>query len=106
MGMATVKPMQLSDTGFLRKLRAIALDSDRVVLTPHAKRRMRERRINMRQVLNCVRHGRIAEPAHLTIYGDWKATVEHQYAGERVSVAVAIECQEDGELAVVVTVMD
>ena len=77
-----------------------------MVLTPHAKRRMSERRINLRQVLECLRRGRIFEPAHLTIHGDWKATVEHQCAGEVVRVAVAIEQQDDGELAVVVTVMD
>lgn len=106
MGMGTVKPMQLSDAGFLKKLRAIVQDSSRVILMPHARRRMRQRRINDRQVHECLRKGRIYEPAHLTIHGDWKATLEHQWAGDRVLVAVAIERQEDGDLAVVVTVMD
>ncbi len=104
--MATVKPLQLSDAGFLKKLRGIVQDSSRVVLTDHAKKRMRQRRINLRQVMECLKRGRIAEPAHLTIQGDWKATLQHQYAGDVVRVAVAIERQEDGELAVVVTVMD
>lgn len=104
--MGTVRLLRLSDAGFLRKLRGIVADSNRVVLTPHAKRRMSERRINLRQVLECLRRGRVVEPAHLTIHGDWKATVEHQCAGEVVRVAVAIEQQDDGELAVVVTVMD
>ena len=98
--------MQLSDAGFLKKLHAIAKDSNRVVLTNHAKQRMRQRRINLRQVLECLSKGRIYESAHLTIQGDWKATLEHQYAGDVVRVAVAIEKQEDGELAVVITVMD
>lgn len=106
MGMATVKPLHLSDAGFLKKLRAIAQDSAHIVLTDHAKKRMRQRRIGLRQVIECLRRGRIAEPAHLTINGDWKATIEHQHAGDMVKVAVAIEKQEDGELAVVVTVMD
>jgi hypothetical protein len=105
MGMGTVQAMRLSDVGFLKKLRAIAKDSDRVVLTKHAKQRMRQRRVNYRQVMECLRKGRICEPAQLTIHGDWKATVEHQYAGDAVRVVVAIERQEDGELAVVVTVM-
>lgn len=98
--------MQLSDAGFIKKLRAIAKDSSRVILTKHAKQRMRQRRINDRQVFECLRKGHIHEPAHLTIQGDWKATLEHQYAGGVVRVAVAIERQEDGELAVVVTVME
>jgi len=55
--------------------------------------------------MECLRKGRIYEPAHLSIQGDWKATLEHQYAGDVVRVAVAIERQEDGEMAVVVTVM-
>lgn len=104
--MASVKTLQPSDAGFLKKLRAIAQNSARVVLTGHARKRMRQRRIGLRQVIECLRRGRIAEPAHLTIHGDWKATVEHQCAGDTVRVAVAIERQEDGELAVVVTVMD
>lgn len=97
--------MHLSDAGFLRKLRAIVRDSDRIVLTKHAKQRMGQRRINQRQIMECLRKGRIYEPVHLTIQGDWKATLEHQYAGDVVRVAVAIERQEDRELAVVVTVM-
>ena len=56
--------------------------------------------------MECLRRGRICEQAHLTIHGDWKATLEHQYAGDMVRVVVAIERQEDGELAVVVTVMN
>jgi hypothetical protein len=106
MGMGSVQPLKLSDSGFLKKVRAIAQDSDRVVLTPHAKKRMIKRRINMRQILDCLRRGRISEPAHLTIQGDWKATLEHQCAGDVVKVAVAIESQNDGDLAVVVTVMN
>lgn len=105
MGMGTVQPLQLTDAGFLKKLRAIVMDSHRVVLTKHAKQRMRQRCINQRQIMECLRKGRIYEPAHLSIQGDWKATLEHQYAGDVVRVAVAIERQEDGEMAVVVTVM-
>jgi len=76
------------------------------VLTKHAKLRMQQRRISQRQIMECLGKGRICEPAHLTIQGDWKATLEHRYAGEWVRVAVAIEKQEDGDLAVVVTVME
>ena len=70
MGMATAHPLQLTDAGFLRKLRAIVSDSHRVVLTKHAKQRMKQRRINQRQLMECLRKGRICEPAHLTIQGD------------------------------------
>ena len=105
MGMAIVQPPHPSDAGFLRKLRAIAKDSHRVVLTKHAKQRMKQRRVNYRQVMECLHKGHISEPAHLNIHGDWMATLEHRYAGDVVRVVVAIQRQEDGELAVVVTVM-
>lgn len=104
--MGTAQPIQLSDAGFIKKLRNIVKDSHRVVLTKHARQRMKQRRINQRQVMECLSKGRIYEPAHLTIQGDWKATLEHQYAGDLIRVAVAIERQDDGDLAVVVTVMD
>ena len=104
--MGTIKPIKLSDASFLKRLRGIAKDSHRVVVTTHAKKRMVLRQINLRQVMECLRNGRIIEPAHLTIQGDWKATLEHLYAGDVVKVAVAIEKQEDGDLAVVVTVMN
>jgi hypothetical protein len=42
----------------------------------------------------------------MSIQGDWKATLEHQSAGEMVRVTVAIESQDDGDLVVVVTVME
>ena len=104
--MGTVQSMRLSDAGFVKKVRAIAEDSYRVVLTKHAKQRMKQRRITLPQVLQCLRKGRIIEPAHMTMQGDWKATLEHQCAGDLVRVAVAIERQQDGDLAVVVTVME
>ena len=97
--------MRLTDAGFLKKLRVIAKDSHRVVLTKHAKQRVQQRGINLRQIMECLRKGRICEPAHLTVQGDWKATLEYRHAGDNVKVAVVIEQQKDGELAVIVTVM-
>lgn len=68
---------------------------------------MIERAISDAQVLQCLRKGHIGEPAHLTVHGDWKATVEHRWAGDLVKVAVEIQLiDEDGEYAVVVTVMN
>lgn len=87
-------------------MREIAADSSKVILTNHARSRMKERKISLRQVLVCLRKGVISESAHLNIEGDWKATLMHQYAGDAVKVAAAIEKQENGDVAVVVTVMD
>lgn len=83
----------------------MAADSARVVVTEHARARMRKRRISLSQVLDCLRRGRVVEPAHLTIHGDWKATVGLRSAGDDVRVAVALEVQDTGDIAVVVTAM-
>ena len=105
MGMGKVQPLPLNDANFLQRLRLIVADSSRIVLLKHAKERMRKRKISFRQVLDCLRSGRIAERAHLSIQGNWKATLEHPSSGDVVKVTVALEEQEGGELAVVVTVM-
>jgi len=104
--MGQIKTLPLNDANFLNRLRLIVADSSKVVLLRHAKERMRERKVSFRQVLDCLRLGRLAEKAHQSIQGDWKATLEHQCAGEIVRVAVAIEEQESGDLAVVITVMN
>lgn len=104
--MEKVRPLPLNDANFLKRLRNVAADSARVKLTVHARERMRTRHITLPQVLDCLRRGRIDEPAALTVLGDWKATLCHQYAGDVVRVAVAL-CKTAGDdFAVVITVID
>ena len=59
----------------------------------------------MGQVIKCLQKGTISEPAHLTPFGDWKATVTHRSAGDAISVAVALEKRANGDYCIVVTVM-
>lgn len=101
----TPLPLVLNDANFLKRLRLAATDSARVVVMGHAKKRMRERGINLNQVITCLQRGVISERAHLTAYGDWKATVTHRCAGDVVCVAVALEMKENGDYCIVVTVM-
>ena len=106
MGMAApVLRLQMSDASLARKIAGIAQDSARVVLTFHAKKRMRQRRILLSQVLHCLRKGRVVEPAHQDIHGCWKCTLEALVSGDRVRVAAAVSQDESGELVIVVTVM-
>lgn len=105
--MKKVSTLKLSDPAFLRRVHGIVVDSSRMVITAHAKSRMIARRVSDAQVLQCLRKGHIVEPAHVSIDGDWKATVEHRWAGDMVKVAVEIQkIDEDGDYAVVVTVMN
>ena len=98
-------PVALNDANFLKRLRAVAADSGRVVLVSHAARRMKQRKITLAQVIACLQKGTLREPAHLTPYGDWKATIGYRSAGDEVQVAVVLERDNDGDWCVVVTVM-
>lgn len=98
-------PFALNDANFLKRLRQAAADSSRVVVVQHAKQRMRERKINLNQVISCLQKGTVSEPAHLTHRGDWKATVTHRCAGDVIAVAVVLERKENGDYCIVVTVM-
>lgn len=106
MGMAApVLKFVMNDISLKRKIAYIATDSSKVVITPHAKRRMRKRRILLTQVLHCLRKGNVIEPAHQDINGCWKCTLESHVSGDVVKVAAAIDRDADGELVVVITVM-
>jgi hypothetical protein len=96
----------MNDATLKRKIAEIAADSSRVVLLPHARRRMRERRVLLTQVVHCLRHGNIVEPAHLDMKGCWKCTLECLVSGDRVRVAAAVDKNERGELVIVITVMN
>jgi hypothetical protein len=107
MGMAHPKVLrfEMNDASLKRKIAEIAADSSRVVLMPHAKRRMRQRRVLITQVLHVLRRGHVVEPAHLDINGCWKCTLECLVSGDRIKVAAAVDKNEHGELVVVITVM-
>ncbi|AEC20421.1 hypothetical protein PT7_1881 [Pusillimonas sp. T7-7] len=94
----------MSDATMLRIIRQLAQDSCNVFVTSHAKKRMKQRRITLMQVLSCLRRGAIAERAHQDINGDWKCTMLYRWAGDEVSVAAALHRDNDGEWIAVVTV--
>lgn len=94
----------MNDATLLRILRELAQDTSNVFLMPHARQRMKQRRISTTQVYACLRKGMIVEPAHLTIRGTWKCTLQHRHAGEEVNVAAVLERDENGDWIAVVTV--
>lgn len=96
----------MNDASLARKIAQIAADSSRVVITGHAKKRMRQRHILLTQVVHCLKHGIVIEPAHQDIKGSWKCTLEASVSGDMVKVAAALSTDDFGELVVVVTVMN
>ena len=85
---------QRSRNDWLRLIRAASADSGRVRLTRHARERMGERGVTLREVLNVVRRGLFDEPPSpaLTPPGHWQARIS-----DRSGVAVVIGFDPDGE---------
>lgn len=93
-----------SDADWLRLIQSAAADSAHVRLTVHARRRMHQRKVDMREVLNVLRRGAFEEaPApSLKPPGHWTARLS-----DRSGVAVVIGFDPEGHPIVldVVTVM-
>lgn len=64
---------------------------------------MGKRDITSRQVLNCLAEGKITEPIHKTVKGDWKCTLTHISAGVVVDAVVAVDMEPEPPISVVVT---
>jgi len=110
MGMAAerapVIALAMNDASLKRKIAEIASDSSRVVVTKHAKKRMRERHVLLTQVLHCLLRGNVVQPAHQDITGCWKCTLEVLASGDLIRVVAAVDKNEEGELVVVITVIN
>ena len=104
MGMINFIPIRLNDANALRIVRTLAVESANVYVTSHAKLRMQQRKITLKQVLCCLRSGGIYESVHLDIRGDWRFTLRHTIAGDEVTVAVAIKQGNRGRMIAVITV--
>lgn len=81
----------MTPAAMLRRIRDLAAIDANVRLTAHARSRMAERGILIRQVLAVLRMGVIAEGPSLNIRGNWQCTLRRFAAGADVHVVVAIE---------------
>jgi hypothetical protein len=90
---AKVVPFEMKPQAFLERVRKLSASSANVIFLPHARERMRKRRITTDQVLEVLRRGSIApgENPAPDIYGNWKATLRKNVAGDEVKVAAALD---------------
>lgn len=102
--MTKVTLLNLTEAAAREILRDCAADDRRVFYSPHARKRMKERGITMPQVLSCLTKGRVTEPPHRDLHGDWRLTLTHYTTSSVVNAAVAIKYNEKGERTVIVTV--
>lgn len=103
-GMSKVIPIKMNDADALSILRGCVANDSRVFISPHAKERMLERNITLKQVLTCIEKGRITESPYRDVRGDWRCSIEHYTSGSAVTVAIAFKYNNSGERIVVVTV--
>jgi len=106
-----ILPLVLNDETLRRRISTIAKlslhsESPKVIVLPHAKQRMRTRKVLLTQVYETLIKGVVVEPAHRDIKGCWKCTLRHVSAGDVVKVAAALCQEDDGETVVVITVMN
>lgn len=89
--MAKSVPLTLSKPKALSLVRELAGDSGNVIFSNHALRRMRQRRVTPKMVLQCLLLGMIVEGPVLGLKGTWELAIQRMAAGERLRVALAID---------------
>lgn len=102
--MPNIIPIKMNDAEALIILRECMTEDSKIFISPHAKKRMTERNITLKQVLTCIEKGRISESPYRDIKGDWRCTIDHYTSGSAVTVATAFKYNNNGEYIVVVTV--
>ena len=86
-------------------LKELATDGKRVFFTRHAEQRMIEREVTRVQVLRCLQRGTFEEEPVQEPRGSWAMRLKLFTAGEYIRVAVAIDQDNNGNFAVVITVI-
>lgn len=88
-----VVPLKLSKPYARQIIRNIAANPDNVVPVAHARKRTRERRINMTQVRRVIAAGFIDGEPWRDEHGNWRVTMRGRSAGDEITVGLAIEWQ-------------
>jgi hypothetical protein len=76
----------------VKRAHELAEKSENVYLDhPHAKERMAERNISIRQIFDVLKHGKGIDGPTLDKYGCWRIKLERFSAGRYVQVVVVVE---------------
>lgn len=96
---------RLSTKQVERLIRERATDTANVLLTTHAQKRMKERRITLAMVYEVLRKGNLPREPEINLrYGTLECRMERYVEGRDIAVIVAFETDAAG--LPVVTVMD
>jgi hypothetical protein len=104
--MSSIKSLKPRESVVREWIKEASEGKRRLLISPHAQERMKERKIGRRQVLETLKHGTISEPLHKDVRGDWRCNVSWHHAGMRITLGVVLKLQETGEWVVVATVFE
>lgn len=104
--MSFINPLKPRESVVRQWLKEAGDGKRRLLISPHAQQRMRERKIGRRQVLETLKRGSISEPLHKDVRGDWRCNVSWHHAGVRITLGAVLKFQETGEWVVVATVFE
>lgn len=105
-GMTKVLAFRMTSGVLRARIAQTASDSARVVITDHAKKRMKQRKITRTQIQDVLLFGKVVEAAYPNPKGDWCCTLERLTAGDLVTIPVCLSIDELGEAVIVITVMN
>lgn len=89
--MSEIQPDCLLAADAVRIVRALATNTDNIVVIPYGAKKSRMRKVNRRQIELCVQKGTITEGPFVNQHGHWQMNLYRHAAGEGLTVVVAIE---------------
>ena len=82
--------MDLTPVSALELIRELAENSENIIITQHAKGRMKSRVVSFTQVIRCLKNGIFVEEPYRDMKGGWSMKLEVWTAGRPISVLLAI----------------
>lgn len=87
--------LKLSPARAQAQIRALALDTESIILTDHAQQRMEQRGIVMRDLLRILRTGYVDEAPVELRAGDWQCKMTQKIGGrEAGAVTIIVQAQQ------------
>jgi len=87
-----------------KHIRKAAKDTSKIIITDHAKLRMRQRKVVYQEVIHCMRNGRLLAPAEPGNAGDLVCSMNCYGSSRNIQVCVALS--DENPRLIVVTVID
>ena len=85
------QPPDLTRSDALQVIRALAVDTGKIVVIPYGRKKAGQRGVTRRQIELCVQKGTPTEGPFLNHHGNWQMNLYRHAAGEEITCVVAID---------------